>query len=70
MQLGMVWVGQNSIPGQMSGVADEKAINRISSYIGVMGQAAPMTEVPLSPGDLDTAKQYAVRVAEFTKKLR
>jgi NAD(P)H dehydrogenase (quinone) len=39
MQLGMIWVGQDSIPGQMSGVAEEEAINRISSYIGVMGQA-------------------------------
>ena len=68
MQLGMVWVGQDSIPGQLSGATEEEAINRISSYIGVMGQAAPMPDVPLPAGDLETAKQYAARVVGFAGK--
>ena len=69
MQLGMIWVGQNSIPGQMSGVADEDAVNRISSYIGVMGQGRTMPEVPLPAGDLETAKAYAKRVVTMGKNV-
>ena len=67
MQQGMIWVGQPTI-GQ--GNADS-AINRISSYSGVMAQVGPNDPADKIPqGDLDTAKAYGKRVSEVAAKLR
>jgi NAD(P)H dehydrogenase (quinone) len=59
MQHGMVWVGQTETP------FNEKGINRLSSYSGVMGQA--FTEPPeFAPNEADklTGEIFGRRVAE------
>jgi NAD(P)H dehydrogenase (quinone) len=59
MQHGMVWVGQAETP------MNDKGINRLSSYSGVMGQA--MQEPPeVAPNAADklTAELFGRRVAE------
>jgi NAD(P)H dehydrogenase (quinone) len=62
MQQGMIWVGQ---PDK----GDDKGINRIGSYSGVMAQVGPTSPAADIPqGDLDTAFNYAKRVAEIAKK--
>ena len=63
MQHGMVWVGQAETP------LNDKGINRLSSYSGVMGQA--MMEPPEeAPNDADklTAEIFGRRVAEAAKR--
>ena len=63
MQHGMVWVGQAESP------FNDKGINRLSSYSGVMGQA--MQESPdVAPNEADklTGETLGRRVAEATKR--
>ena len=62
MQQGMIWVGQ---PAQNDGT-----INRIGSNSGLMAQVGPTSPAADIPqGDLDTAKAYGQRVAEFATRL-
>lgn len=65
MQHGMVWVGNAQL---VSGIGPND-INRLSAYSGVMTQAdnAPPEQSP-PPGDLKTAENFGVRVAEATKR--
>ena len=63
MQHGMVWVGQSESP------MNDKGINRLSSYSGVMGQA--MMESPEeAPNAADklTGELFGRRVAEAAKR--
>jgi len=63
MQHAMVWVGQAETP------MNDKGINRLSSYSGVMGQA--MMESPeVAPNDADklTGEIFGRRVAEATQR--
>ena len=63
MQHGMVWVGQAELP------FNDKGINRLSSYSGVMGQA--MQEPPeVAPNAADklTGEMLGRRVAEAAKR--
>lgn len=63
MQHGMIWVGQAETP------MNDKGINRLSSYSGVMGQA--MTEPPEeAPNAADklTGEVFGRRVAEAAKR--
>ena len=64
MQHGMIWVGTGMMPASVQGAPDQ--VNRIGSAIGVMAQAdnVPAEQSPPS-GDIETARQYGRRVAEF-----
>ena len=68
MQHGMIWVG-NAIPGAQK-PGDVNELNRVGSWVGVMTQSdnAPADVTPPA-SDLETAKQYGARVAEYAKKL-
>ena len=65
MQNGMIWVGNPQMP---TGITPE-SINRIGSFTGLMTQAdnAPADITPPS-GDLETARNFGVRVATVTKQ--
>jgi NAD(P)H dehydrogenase (quinone) len=63
MQQGMIWIGQSETP------MNDKGINRLSSYSGVMAQAGQ--EAPdIAPNDADklTGEVFGKRVAESTKR--
>jgi NAD(P)H dehydrogenase (quinone) len=63
MQQGMIWIGQSETP------MNDKGINRLSSYSGVMAQAGQ--EAPdVAPNDADklTGEVFGKRVAESTKR--
>jgi NAD(P)H dehydrogenase (quinone) len=68
MQQNMIWVGTGLPPSQKPGAPD--TVNRLGSSIGVMAQAdnVPPDQSPPS-GDLETARLYGVRIAEYAKKL-
>jgi NAD(P)H dehydrogenase (quinone) len=64
MQHGMIWIGLPDLP------LNDKGINRLSSYSGVMGQA--MQESPeVAPNEADklTGEILGRRVATFAAKL-
>jgi NAD(P)H dehydrogenase (quinone) len=63
MQHGMVWVGQAETP------LNDKGINRLSSYSGVMGQAMmePPEDAP-NAADKLTGEIFGRRVAEAAKR--
>ena len=56
-QHGMVWIG----PAQMSD--PESGVNRLGSYLGVMGSGREETT---DPGDLKSAQLYGQRIASAT----
>jgi len=65
MQLGMVWIGLPELP------MNDKGINRLSSYSGVMaqaGQEAP--DVAPNAQDKLTGELLGVRVAQYAVKLK
>ena len=65
MQHGMVWVGQAENP------MNDKGINRLSSYSGVMAQAS-QEPVDVAPNGADklTGEVFGRRVAEFAVRLK
>jgi NAD(P)H dehydrogenase (quinone) len=69
MQQNMIWVGTGLPPSQKPGAPE--TVNRLGSSIGVMAQAenVPPDQSPPS-GDLETARLYGVRIAEYAKKLK
>lgn len=69
MQQNMIWVGTGLPPSQKPGAPE--TTNRLGSSIGVMAQAdnVPPEQSPPS-GDLETARLYGARVAEYAKKLK
>ena len=68
MQHGMIWVGSATPGAQKPGDVNE--LNRVGSWVGVMTQSdnAPADVTPPA-SDLETAKVYGARVAEFAKRL-
>lgn len=65
MQHSMVWVGLGEMPLQPNGV------NRLGSFIGVMGQAGQESpEVAPSAGDKLTGEILGRRVANYALKLK
>ena len=67
-QHGMIWVGTGMMPSN-SKAATRNDINYVGSYSGAMAQS-PSDSSPdeMLPGDLETAKQFGVRVAEVVSK--
>jgi NAD(P)H dehydrogenase (quinone) len=65
MQHGMVWIGQAETP------MNDRGVNRLSSYSGVMAQAG-QEPVEVAPNEADklTGELYGKRVAEFAKKIK
>ena len=63
MQLGMIWIGLPELP------LNDKGVNRLSSYSGVMGQAGqePPNVAP-NAADKLTGELLGRRVAEFALK--
>ncbi len=69
MQHSMVWVGTGLMPASRPGHPDE--LNRLGSSIGVMAQADNVPPEQSPPeGDLETARVYGRRIAEYAKRLR
>lgn len=65
MQLGMIWVGLPELP------MNDKGINRLSSYSGVMAQAGQEpTDVAPNAADKLTGELLGKRVAEYALKLK
>jgi NAD(P)H dehydrogenase (quinone) len=65
MQHGMVWIGQRETP------MNDKGINRLSSYSGVMAQAGQESpDVAPNESDKLTGELLGKRVAEFALKLK
>lgn len=61
-QQGMIWVGATDLP-------DATGVNRLGSFLGVMGQSpVDMSGKPptLDPGDAETARRYGQRLAQVT----
>jgi NAD(P)H dehydrogenase (quinone) len=65
MQLGMIWIGLPELP------MNDKGINRLSSYSGVMAQAG-QEPVDVAPNAADklTGELLGKRVAEYAVKLK
>ncbi len=63
MQHGMIWIGMPENP------MNDKGINRLSSYAGVMGQGFDTPEVTPNEADKLTGEILGKRVAAFAVKL-
>ncbi len=71
MQHAMIWVGPAIMPSNTK-AAQRNDINYLGSYAGLMAQSpadSSPEEGPL-PGDLETAKLFAKRIAELTVNLK
>lgn len=68
-QHGMLWVGSGDFPSHFRGEPHE--LNRLGSFLGVMGYAAAAPDTPpaLHPGDRLTAEGLGRRVAELAHTL-
>ncbi|MBL9210497.1 MAG: flavodoxin family protein [Opitutaceae bacterium] len=68
-QHGMLWVGSADFPSHFRGEPHE--LNRLGSFLGVMGHAtaAPATPAALHPGDQLTAEGLGRRIAELAHLL-
>jgi len=65
MQHGMFWIGQAETP------MNDKGINRLSNYSGVMAQAGQEpTDIAPNAADKLTGELLGRRVAEFALKLQ
>lgn len=71
-QHGMIWVGQDLLPGNNSSTGSVNDLNRLGSFMGAMAQANADQGPDVAPlqSDLLTAEHLGERVATITKKLR
>ena len=71
MQHSMIWIGTGLLPGNAK-AAQRNDINFLGSFPGAMAQSpsdSSPEEGPL-PGDLETAKLFGLRVADYAVKTR
>ena len=71
MQHGMVWVGTGIMPAN-SKTATRNDVNWLGGFSGALAQSpsdASPEEGPLS-GDLETARLFGIRIAEWAKKVK
>ena len=71
MQHSMIWIGTGMLPSNKK-AAERNDINFLASFAGAMAQSpsdGSPEEGPL-PGDLETARQFAARVAAYVVKTR
>ncbi|MDX1914911.1 MAG: flavodoxin family protein [Methylophilus sp.] len=71
-QHGMIWVGQDLLPGNNSSTGSVNDLNRLGSFLGAMAQANSDQGADVAPiqSDLLTAEHLGERVASITKKLK
>ena len=70
-QHGMIWVGQAEMPPMIKGNHGDPpdAVNRIGSFLGMMAQSDnDDAAVTPPPGDLETARRYAARIAGAARR--
>jgi NAD(P)H dehydrogenase (quinone) len=71
MQHGMIWIGTGLMPANKK-ENTRNDVNWLAGFGGALAQSpsdASPDEGPL-PGDLDTARIFGKRVAEYAKKTR
>lgn len=71
MQHSMVWIGTGMMPSNAK-AADRNDLNYLGGFSGALAQSpsdSSPDEGPL-PGDLETARQFGRRVADYTVKTR
>lgn len=70
-QHGMIWVGQDLLPGNNSSKGSVNDLNRLGSFLGAMAQANSDEGADVAPiqSDLLTAEHLGERVATLAKKL-
>jgi NAD(P)H dehydrogenase (quinone) len=71
MQHSMVWIGTGMMPSNTK-AADRNDLNYVGGFSGALAQSpsdSSPDEGPF-PGDLETAKQFATRVAGYAVKTR
>lgn len=71
-QHGMIWVGQDLLPGNNSSTGSVNDLNRLGSFLGAMAQANSDQGADVAPiaSDLLTAERLGERVATIAKRLR
>ncbi len=70
MQHSMIWVGTGLMAAN-SKAATRNDLNYIGSFAGAMAQSPSDANVDeMLPGDLETAKQFGIRVASITKMIK
>lgn len=70
-QHGMIWVGQDLLPGNNHSQGSVNDLNRLGSFLGAMAQANSDQGPDLAPiqSDLQTAEHLGERVATVAKRL-
>ncbi len=71
MQHSMVWIGTGMMPAN-SKAANRNDVNWLGSFSGAMAESpsdSSPDEGPL-PGDLETARRFGARVAEYAARIR
>lgn len=70
-QHGMIWVGQDLMPGNNHSQGSVNDLNRLGSFLGAMAQANSDEAADVAPiaSDLLTAEHLGERVATIAKKL-
>ncbi|MFL9710102.1 flavodoxin family protein [Methylobacillus sp. Pita1] len=71
-QHGMIWVGNDLLPGNNSSAGSVNDLNRLGGFLGALAQANSDQGPDVAPlqSDLLTAEHLGERVADITKKLR
>lgn len=71
-QHGMIWVGQDLMPGNNSSTGSVNDLNRLGGFLGAMAQANSDQGAEVAPlaSDLLTAEHLGERVAGIAKRLR
>lgn len=70
MQHSMIWVSQGLMPSNTK-AATRSDINNLVSYSGAMAQSpSDASAAEMSPGDLETARLFGLRVADVAGKFR
>ncbi len=68
-QHGGIWVSMDIKPANLK-ASRRDDLNRMGSYIGPMAQTpADASTDEMSPGDLETARRYGMRVAIITRRM-
>ncbi len=69
-QHGMIWVNVGDLPSQF--LEKDDGVNRLGSYLGVMGQGVDLSQSPtqlaLDPGDQLTAFRFGKRIAQASQR--
>lgn len=71
MQQGMIWIGTGMMPANTK-AAKRDDVNWLAGFAGALAQSpsdASAEEAPAA-GDLETARQFGQRVADYAKKTR